>query len=88
LPNIVGRYFPRRDDPTIYPFYCACMLILLKPWRDLREDLKESTQTWPEAFQLFMLTAPDRIRYILSGIQYFHECDSAAKESRDADEHG
>ncbi|KIL56470.1 hypothetical protein M378DRAFT_47378, partial [Amanita muscaria Koide BX008] len=78
LPNIVGRYFPRRDDPLIYPFYCACMLMLLKPWRDLHTDLKPPSQSWIDCFHLFLEAAPERVKYILSGIQYFHECDSAA----------
>ncbi|KAM6492479.1 hypothetical protein JOM56_012203, partial [Amanita muscaria] len=88
LPNIVGCYFPRRDDPTIYQFYCACMLMLLKPWCDMQEDLKEPTQTWSKAFLLFTSAASERIKFILSGIQYFHECDSAAQESRNAGEYG
>lgn len=82
LPNFIGRYFPRRDDPKIYSFYCACMLVLLKPWRDLRTDLKTPTQTWSEAFDAFLHRAPSRTQFILSGIQYFHECESAAKASR------
>ncbi|KAG1866095.1 hypothetical protein F4604DRAFT_1585958 [Suillus subluteus] len=40
LPNFIGRYFPRQDDPDIYDFYCASMLLLLKPWRDIATDLK------------------------------------------------
>ena len=38
LPNFIGRPFPRRDDPEEYEFYCASMLMLLKPWRNLAED--------------------------------------------------
>ncbi|TFK80707.1 hypothetical protein K466DRAFT_503419, partial [Polyporus arcularius HHB13444] len=50
LPNFIGRYFPRRDDPDIHSFYCASMLALLKPWRDLAADLKAPSETWSEAF--------------------------------------
>ena len=82
LPNFIGRYFPWRDDPKIYPFYCACMLLLLKPWRDLRTDLKSPTQSWSAAFDAFLNRAPPHTQFILSGIQYFHECESAAKASR------
>src|ERR1700722_8779467 len=46
LPNIIGRYFPRRDDPDTYQFYCASMLLLLKPWRNIETDLKSPSQTW------------------------------------------
>ena len=82
LPNFIGCYFPQRDDPKIYPFYCACMLVLLKPWQDLKTDLKSPSQTWPDAFRKFICTAPQHTHFILSGIQYFHDCQTAAKESR------
>ena len=81
LPNFIGRYFPRRDDPEVYPFYCASMLILLKPWRDLHRDLKGPDQSWEAAFKQFLSRSNERTKFILSGIQYFHDCESAAKES-------
>ena len=58
------------------------MLTLLKPWRDLKTDLKSPSQTWADAFREFISTAPRHIHFILSGIQYFHDCETAAKESR------
>lgn len=70
LPNIVGRWFPRRDDPAIYPFYCASMLLLLKPWRNLNTDLKGADESWEEAFERFSANADARTRLILSSIQY------------------
>lgn len=82
LPNFIGRFFPRRDDPEIYSFYCASMLMLLKPWRDPRTDLKAPSQSWAQAFESFVETAPKKIQNILSGIQYFHDCTQAAKRSR------
>ncbi|KIL62903.1 hypothetical protein M378DRAFT_50404, partial [Amanita muscaria Koide BX008] len=78
LPNFVGQFFPRRDDPAIYPFYCACMLMLLIPWRDIRTDLKSPSETWPERFDRFMLSASERVKFVISGVQYFHDCDSSA----------
>jgi len=84
LPNFIGRYFPRRDDPTIYTFYCACMLMLLKPWRDVI-DLKSSVQTWEEAFKDFVSTAPKKELDVMTGIQYFYECESAAQQSPEND---
>ena len=78
LPNFLGRWFPRNDDPDIYDFYCACMLVLMKPWRDLTTDLKSHTETWTSAFEEFRATASPEVRRMLSGIQYFHECESAA----------
>ena len=77
LPNFLGRWFPRNDDPEIYDFYCACMLVLLKPWRDLATDLKSHTETWTSAFEEFRASTSPKVRRTLSGIQYFHECESA-----------
>lgn len=81
LPNFIGRYFPRRDDPDERRYYCACMLILLKPWRNLDMDLKRADETWEAAFNAFLASAPEKTRHILSGIQYFHDCESAARQS-------
>ena len=50
LPNFVGRWFPRSDSGETRAFYCACVLALLKPWCNLGNDLKQSSQTWEEAF--------------------------------------
>lgn len=62
LPNFIGRYFPPRDDPDEYPLYCACMLMLLKPWRCLESDLKLLSQTWESAFVDFLSTVSPKTR--------------------------
>ena len=80
LPNFLGRWFPRNDDQEIYDFYCASMLLLLKPWRNITIDLKSSTESWASAFGRFHESAGLRARRVLSGIQYFHECESAAQK--------
>ncbi len=84
--NFVGRYFPSRDDPTDQPFYCASMLMLLKPWRSLESDLKCSDQTWSEAFAEFTSSAPANIIRIISGIQYHHDCRMAARNREGEDD--
>lgn len=68
LPNFIGRYFPSRDDIEQHAFYCASMLLLLKPWRVLATDLK----------------SPQSIRCIVSGIEYFHHCERSAQEQHSA----
>lgn len=80
LPNFLGRWFPRNDDEEIFDFYCACMLTLLKPWRNLENDLKHPTESWATAFETFCHSAAPRAKRALSGIQYFHECESAAQK--------
>ncbi|KIK25270.1 hypothetical protein PISMIDRAFT_9649 [Pisolithus microcarpus 441] len=86
LPNFIGQCFPRRDVTDNYSFYCACMLMLLKPWRSLATDLKRPLQSWESAFDEFLASAEQQIHNIISGIQYFHECKSSAlQQNRDFD---
>ena len=80
LPNFLGRWFPRNNDEEIYDFYCACVLMLLKPLRNLATDLKPSTESLTTAFETFFHSATPRARRALSGIQYFHKCESAAQK--------
>ncbi|KIO05454.1 hypothetical protein M404DRAFT_141396, partial [Pisolithus tinctorius Marx 270] len=79
LPNFIGCYFPTQDDPDCHAFYCASMLMLLKPWWDLGTDLKESHETWEHALSTFLASAPTRIHHIISGVQYFHRCEKSAQ---------
>ncbi len=84
--NIVGRWFPRDDDPEVRNLYCASMLMLLKPWRVLTQDLKAREETWDAAFLSFMESASEAIRYTVDGVRYFHQCALAADtDRRDAD---
>ena len=84
LPNFIGRWFPRSDDKETRDFYCASMLALLKPWRDLGKDLKWPDQTWEGAFDDFLNNASWKEERVISGLQYFHECTSAAATANDS----
>lgn len=77
LLSIPGSYLPRDDRPETYPFYCASMLALLKPWRRV-SDLKSEFSDWPSAFESFKRTASVEVLRVLSNIQYYHECSDAA----------
>ena len=84
LPNVIGSFFCRNDDPKTYPFYCASMLVLLKPWRCLTNDLKEAEESWDAAFDAF-LTGMGRCHHAtLANIQYIHTCEAAAARDRGA----
>ncbi|KAI6100727.1 hypothetical protein EDD16DRAFT_1496358, partial [Pisolithus croceorrhizus] len=82
LPNFIGRYFPSREDPDQYAFYCASMLLLLKPWHDIASDLKTPSQTWESALQMFLTQAPPEVHRIISGVQYFHQCERSAQDRK------
>ena len=83
LPNFIGSYFPRRDVDDIHSFYCTSMLLLLKPWRNIKQDLKSSDQNWSQALDDLIATNPTHYKRILSNIHYFHECESAARADRE-----
>ena len=73
LLNFIGSKFPSEDDADDRDMYCASMLMLLKPWRDLASDLKGTDETWEAAFNEFRRAASTEELNILSSIQYFHE---------------
>ncbi|GAW02021.1 Vacuolar membrane-associated protein IML1 [Debaryomyces hansenii CBS767] [Lentinula edodes] len=64
------------------------MLMLLKPWRELKTDLKKNNETWEHAFESFTATCSKRELDIMSDIQYFYECESSAhrKQAEQIDE--
>jgi len=64
------------------------MLLLLKPWRNLQEDIKPDGQSWRDVFSKFLQNAPPCTQFILSGIQYFHDCNSAARVAKVVDKGG
>jgi hypothetical protein len=74
LPNVIGRWFVRHDDAEVRPVYCAFMLMLFKPWHDIKVDQKTFGQSWEDAFQLLLNAANPSQIGAMSGIQYFHEC--------------
>ncbi|THG93633.1 hypothetical protein EW026_g7654 [Hermanssonia centrifuga] len=56
--------------------------MLLKPWRNLQEDLKHADQTWLEAFTEFVASAPENVHRVISGVQYHHDCRTAARNDK------
>ena len=85
LSNFIGYYFPRQDDIDAQDLYHASMLMLLKSWRNIVTDLKTTKQTWKEAFDLFVnepSSQKKQVNDILSGIQYFHNCESSSSSDQ------
>ncbi|RDB17999.1 ATP-dependent DNA helicase RRM3 [Hypsizygus marmoreus] len=85
LPNFIGQWFPRSDEPSLREFYCASMLFLLKPWNSLG-DLKSGHPSFEAAFNQFMGQAPTRIHRIVDNIQFYYESSDSAKR-RAEEEH-
>jgi hypothetical protein len=78
MPHIPGPWFPSSNDSDSRPFYCASMLALLKPWRQI-QMLKKEEETFENAFSSFMSTARGEVQNIVANIQYFHDCADQAK---------
>ncbi|THH14508.1 hypothetical protein EW146_g5828 [Bondarzewia mesenterica] len=82
LANFIGFHLiPRSDDGETHAYYCACMLVLLKPWRNIHRDLRAESETWAEALETFLNNADNQIRKRIEGFQYYHECAVAAQEN-------
>ncbi|GJF00157.1 ATP-dependent exoDNAse [Phanerochaete sordida] len=79
--------FPNRNDPASSAFYSASVLTLLKPWRHLETDLKTANETWEQALDRFLTTSDNEtaLRRIMGGLQYFHDCLTAAREAGEDD---
>ncbi|KAJ7788850.1 hypothetical protein B0H14DRAFT_2302200, partial [Mycena olivaceomarginata] len=73
-----GPGIPRRDRPDLHARYCRLMLIFFRPWRHAT-DLRETGQTWEEAFNEFNETCPADVKYKMDNMQILHEC----RDSRD-----
>nr|GAT49182.1 predicted protein [Mycena chlorophos] len=80
--HLVGRWLPRADDES-REYYCAQVMLLLKPWRRI-PDILGSYPTFDEAFEDFMATSRAKARDIIRNIQYFHDCTDAANERKAA----
>jgi hypothetical protein len=81
LPRFVGRWFCRSDDDFEKDLFRASILMLLKPWRLLHE-LKDSMETFENAFEMFMLFADDKCKRVVTNIDYYYECSDGAKVER------
>ncbi|CCO35196.1 DNA repair and recombination protein pif1,mitochondrial [Rhizoctonia solani AG-1 IB] len=87
LPDIVGPWFERRDDPNTYPLYCASVLAALKPWRKLT-NLKRELDSWDDALQDFLSSASPRQKSIRANMQYYYQCQQSATEAQENTESG
>lgn len=77
LPDIVGPWFERSDDPATYPLHCASVLACLKLWRTF-EDLKSGCTSWSEALESYMASANDKHQSICANMQYYYQCRESA----------
>ena len=82
MPNVIGRWFPRRDVVDDEDFYFASLLSLLRPWRDLQQLCREG-RTWREEGLNFLEMATTEQRDVIAGMQYYYDSKHAAQYRND-----
>ncbi len=75
--QFIGVWFPRRDRPDQYKYYCALMLALLWPWR-LMKDLKSETEHFSDVWLQFSTSLMQRQINIIDSIQYYYKASDQA----------
>ncbi|KAJ3559330.1 hypothetical protein NM688_g415 [Phlebia brevispora] len=81
LPNFTGRFIPRSDDADQKELYSASILMLMCPWRNIRE-LKTNGGSWAQSLSDFMSVAPRPIHAIVDNLQHFYSCSDAVRRSQ------
>ncbi|KAG8935210.1 hypothetical protein FRC01_005466 [Tulasnella sp. 417] len=79
IPEFIGPWFPRRADPSTKKLYCASMLLLFKPWTELRALKGESFE---ESFEEYVKECPQRELGIMDNIQWYYETADGVEEDR------
>lgn len=77
-----GRWFPRANDPMHHSLYCASVLALMKPWRQIT-DIKNPDESFEDAMNLFLTNTTTSVRRVLDNIQYYYDCLDKALENRE-----
>ncbi|RDB26275.1 ATP-dependent DNA helicase pfh1 [Hypsizygus marmoreus] len=80
VPEIIGKWFPRGDDPATADFFSACMLLLLSPWRSLN-DLAGEGESFTNKRRRVLDDDVEAAR-IMDNIQYYYDCSDAATKKR------
>nr|GAT45082.1 predicted protein [Mycena chlorophos] len=82
--HFVGRWFARAEESSM-EYHAAQMLLLLRPWRSLR-DLPGRHRSFRNALDEFLLTATPQQHQILANISYFYECSDRARQRREEED--
>jgi hypothetical protein len=85
LPNVIGPWFPRREDGRRQSLYFASMLALLRPWRQL-SLIKTVDNTWEAEFKAFVASTCQRNRDVIAGAQYYYDSRTLAEEKQEKED--
>lgn len=81
MPYFPGEWFPKKVGNNEPPLFEASILALLKPWESLK-DLKETMETFAEAYDSFYAGASDKIKAMVENVQFYHECSDRARANQ------
>jgi hypothetical protein len=80
MPNFIGKWFPQCDEPGNREHYCALMLMLLRPWRNLG-NLMGQSKTFDHEFSKFMQDNDDgEFTRFFDNVNYFYDTAERARE--------
>ncbi|KAJ8502956.1 hypothetical protein ONZ45_g11279 [Pleurotus djamor] len=83
VPVLVGPGLPRRDRQETAERHAKVSLILFKPWRVV-SDLKSSSESWQEAYNVYLRTIPQHALFVINNMQLLHECRDSRDDHYDA----
>ncbi|KAG5634290.1 hypothetical protein H0H81_002524, partial [Sphagnurus paluster] len=89
MPQFIGQWFPRNNDPNVCELYCASILMLLKPWESL-PDLLTGFNSFDAGFKVYYSHAKTREKNIVENIQYYYDSldNAVAHTEAQSDEGG
>ncbi len=77
--NVIGKWFPRGDNPDFADSHHMSMLCLLKPWRKL-SMLKAEGESWTSMYENFLQTegVGHHTARVVGNAQFYYDCKDAA----------
>ncbi|KAF8263014.1 hypothetical protein EI94DRAFT_1807895 [Lactarius quietus] len=84
MPYFPGQWFPKRDFSNTNRLFEACMLALLTPWRSIA-DIKAETESFCDAYNSFLSSAPEHVLSTIHNIEFYHECAERASLRHEQD---
>jgi hypothetical protein len=76
--DFVGPWLPRNERGDNYPMFCATMLALLIPWRNIGAIHQNSLSLEAEFEKFLAVARPDQMLFMQNG-QYYHESSEGVR---------
>ena len=79
--EFVGAPIPRADDKNKRSLYCATILALLVPWRNI-SSIQGDSISLEDEFQRFISVASEKDKSTIENMQYYYEASDGARRKR------